>query len=177
MGRAAVRQVVTSYFTNANIPFIGTVYESRPYIITEEDYDLQMSSALLTGAASSGSSSGVLVVNIPNSSRVREAMTGRAFVNDFVTHNVTLELFFANTAGDAIRAQADHDIVCDAITIAVRADPLLSNGQVVFSAGEFRSGVHIEQHEPFTGEDGTTVFIPSRAYFDVHEHVIGPAGT
>ena len=177
MGRAAVRQVVTAYFTNANIPFIGTVHPSRPYIITEEDYDLQMSNALFAGVASANSSSGVLVVNIPNSSRVREAMTGRAFVNDFVTHNVALEFFFANTAGDALQAQADHDTACDAITIAVRADPLLANGAVVFSAGEFRSGVHIEQHEPFTGEDGTTVFIPSRAYFDVHEYVIGPAGT
>ena len=177
MGRAAVRQVVTDFFTNANIPFVGTVYAARPYIITEEDYDLQMSNALLASADSPGSSSAVLVVNMPNSGRVREAMTGRGFVNDFVTHNVTLELFFANTAGDALQAQTDHDAICDAITIAVRADPLLSNGAVVFSAGEFRSGVHIEQHEPFTGEDGSTVFIPSRAYFDVMEYVIGPAGT
>lgn len=176
MGRAAVRRVLTDYLTNANIPFIGTVYASRPYIITEDDYDLQMSNAVLADVASPGSSSGVLVVNMPNSARVREAMTGRAFVNDFVTHNVAVELFFANTAGDALQAQADHDTVCDAIVIAIRADPLLANGKVVFSAGEFKSGVHIEQHEPFTGEDGSTVFIPSRAYFDVYEYVIGPAG-
>jgi len=174
MGRVAVRQVVAAYLENLNLLHVGTVFPARPLIVTEEDYDLTMAGFITT---SSNGSSAVLVVNIPDSKRTVEALTGRAGLEDKDIHSVVLELFLANTAGDAMGAQADHDAIVDAINAGVRGDPTLGAPSVVFSAGEFDAGIQVTQREPFTTLDGTTIVMPALIEFDVWEWIEGTPGS
>jgi len=172
MGRQAIFDAATSYFENADIPMVGTVFPGRPIVVDEEDYDLQMSQGLFEDVSSIDGSSAVLIVNIPTGHRQRQTITGRAFEDDSYIHNMVLELFFANVSGDGVAAQRDHNAVCDAIVAAIRADPLLGQPPVVWSAGEFKP-VDVEQREPFTNSDGLVIFIPAVIRFDVYEWLTG----
>lgn len=176
MGRAVVRTAVTDYLTAAALPFVGTVYRARPFIIDEEDYEVSIAAGTEQLVTSVDGSAAVIIVHIPDSGRERVTMTGRAFVDDKEIHDVTLEVLFSNTAGDAVVAQDDHDTLMDAITVALRADPLLGSPQVIWSSGEFRP-IKVDQHEPYTTSESTTVFIPTTIAFQVWEWIAGPAGT
>lgn len=174
MGRAFVRGVVTQYLQQARIPYVGTVYPARTYI-NESDYDAVMNGLVAQEVTSPNGSAVVLVVNLPDSERERMTLTGRAFVNDTDKHDVVLEMFFANTSGDPLVAQDDHDTVTDAIVRAIRADGTF--GGQLFSAGEFAPWIRVEQSEPVTGEDGMTVFINGLVLFQAWEWVAGAAGS
>jgi hypothetical protein len=172
-GRAAVRAAVTSYLTNyANppIPYLGTVYPARTYV-NEQDYTEDMTGQAV--AASQGGSAAVATVNLPQSTRTREAEVGRAAVNDLNVHKVALEVFFASTGGNPVTAQQDHDTVMDAITVAIRADGTL--GGQVWSAAEYQGGVEVLQAMPYTDDEGMVVFIPSVVRFEVWEWIAGQA--
>jgi hypothetical protein len=177
MGRASIRQAAFNYFTNAGIPNVGTVFASRPIVVTEDDYDIQMAEGLIKYVTSPQGSSGVIIVNISESARKRDALTGYGgAVADFTIHQMELELFFANSAGNAEACQTDHDATVDAIVIAIRADPTLGtagNPGAIFGAGVFSVPVTVHQGSPFWGPDGTTVFIPSIVRFEAWESVVG----
>jgi hypothetical protein len=101
-------------------------------------------------------------------------MSGRGAVNDKWVHPVDLELFFANTSGDPVVTQVEYDQTVDAMVIAIRSNPLLGDPQDVWSAGEFEYGVRHRQSQPFTGEDGLTVFIYGVVSCEVWEWIAGP---
>lgn len=174
MGRAIVRAAVSNYFTNAGIPFVGMVYSARPIVINENDYERTMSAGTIEFIESGNGSGAVMVVNIPDDKRVRKTLTGRGAVDDTNVHTIVLEIFFGSTGGEGISAQSDHDQLIDAVVTAIRSDPLLgTGGKPIWSAGEFDFGVVVEQAEPYTGSDGTTVFIPSTIRFQAWEWIAG----
>jgi hypothetical protein len=179
MGRLAVRQALETFLKNGNVPFVGTVFRARPIIVSEEDYDAQMVNTYLLqnpGLDDEGSSA-VVVINLPDSHRERKTLSGRANVDDTDVHDVVLELFFWSRSGDGIRAQDDHDAMCDSLVTLLRGDATLGKPSVVWSAGEFQPGVHIQQHESWTPNDGTGIIIVASCRFQTWEWLAGPAGT
>jgi len=170
MPRTQIRAALTEFFLNQAIPYVGTVYPARAYL-KEQDYEQNAMSFYTQSINGSGC---VLVINLPKDDRVREAMSGRGAVNDKWVHPVDLELFFANTSGDPVVAQVEYDQSVDAMVIAIRSNPLLGDPQDVWSAGEFEYGVRHRQSQPFTGEDGLTVFIYGVVSCEVWEWIAGP---
>ncbi|HEX7355313.1 MAG TPA: hypothetical protein VF288_10835 [Mycobacteriales bacterium] len=165
MGRVAVRAAVAAALAAAAIPAVGTVYAARDYV-SGADYEHAMYSQAGSGA--------VLVVNLPGPDHRRmRALAGRGSVNDTEIHPVAIEVFLANTAGDPVGAQQDFDAIADAITVLVRNDPTLSAPDVIWSAGEYEAGVEVTQQEPFTDEEGTTVFVFGLIRFDAWEWIAG----
>ncbi len=173
MGRAAVRAATQSFFQGVNLPYVGTVLEARAYV-HGEDYE---QNAAMEYTQSVNGSGAVLVVNIAHEKRQRRADTGRGGVNDSAIYDLSLEVFFACTDGSPIDAQNDYDSIIDQIILQVRGNPTLGNSIAVWSAGEFDAGVSHSQSEPWTEEDGTTVFITGVVSFQVWEWDAGPAGT
>lgn len=156
MSRVAMRSAVAAYLENAELTYVGKVFAARPEILSEDAYETNM---FAEAAPSANGSSAVLVVNIPSDHRQRRADTGRGAVNDQWTFNVALEVFFASTAGEAVKAQEDYDVVIDGIVTLIRADANLGDPSVVWSAGEYDVGIQHFQGEPYTDADGLTVFI------------------
>ena len=173
MGRAAIRAAAQTFFQNANIPYVGTVLNARAYV-HGEDYE---QNAAMEYTASVNGSGAVLVVNIPNEKRQRRAMTGRGGVNDSAIYNVALEVNFASTSGQPVDAQQDYDSIIDAIVLQIRGNPNLGNPIAVWSAGEFDYGVTHTQSEPWTEEDGMTIFITGAVTFQAWGWDAGPAGS
>lgn len=173
MTRAAVRSAVQAFFENAGIPYVGTVFPSRAYV-HGEDYELN-AAGFYVGSGTGGGA--VLVVNIPSEKRQRRAMTGRGGVNDSMIYNIGLEVFYGEHSGQPAEAQDDYDAIIDAITLQVRGNPTLGNQMAIWSAGEFEAGVEHSQSEPWTEEDGTTVFITGVVRFEAWEWDAGPAGS
>ena len=164
MGRAAVRSAVAAYFSNATIPFVGTVYSARNYI-NEQDYANYTANVNGSGA--------VLVVNVTEDDRERRADTGRGAVNDTDIHHVAVEVFFASTVGDPIAAQGDYDTLIDSLFELIRADANLGDPTVVWSAGEYAPWIKHHQTAPYTDADGMTVFINGAVLFDAWEFIAG----
>lgn len=167
MGRLAVRQAIQTYLTNANIPYVGVVHQARTYI-NETDYDQHMNGTVVTSPAGSGC---VLVVNLVDDVRNRQAMIGRGNVNDANVHRVALEVFFANRAADPEQAQLDYDAIIDAIFVSLRKDP--TEGNQLWSAGEFAPGIQHSQTSPYTDADGMTTFINGVIRFEAWEWLSG----
>jgi hypothetical protein len=172
MGRADVRATVADYLTGLAVPFVGTVYPARTYI-NEGDYDSFMNTAAVSTVEPGVNLGCVLVVNIPSERRNRKAPTFRGQVQDTEIHDIALEVFFASTSGRGVVTQDGYDAVIDAIFDGLRADPLLGNGDVIWSAGEFAPGIHHVQVEPYTDEDGLTVFINGVIRFEAWEWLTG----
>ena len=172
MGRAAVRAAVTAYLNNLGLPYVGAVYPARTYI-SESDYEIHMLNDAVQYVSSPNGSGASIVVNLPTGKRQRRADTGRGAVNDTYIHKVSLEVYFACTSGDPLQAQADHDAIMDPLVVAIRTDPLLGDPSVVWSAGEFDYGVDVSQSEPYTDEEGMTVFIPCLVETEVWEWISG----
>ena len=168
-----MRAAVRDFFVAANVPYVGTVFKTREYV-HEEDYE---QNEALFFTVSPGGSGAILVVNIPDDDRRRIAMTGRGGVHDRDIFRVALEVFLANNSGDPGPAQEDYDTIIDTIKTLVRGNPLLNNSTAIWSAGEFTYGVKHAQSEPYTGGDGTTVFITGVVRFEVYQWDAGPAGT
>lgn len=179
MGRASVRSAIQTYLVNQNLPFVGKIFLARPFLVAEDDYDQQMANWAVSQVTPAGDtrSSCVLVIHIPDTQRSRVSLSGRAYVDDTNVHNVVLECLFANQSGDGETTQTDHDTLMDAISLAIRADPLLGMPGTIWSAGEFQQGVHTTQHEPFWSPDGLTEFIIALVRFDTWEWLAGTAGT
>ena len=173
MARAAVRAAAQSFFQGLDLPYVGTVFPARSYV-HGEDYE---QNAALQYSASVNGSGAVLVVNIPSEKRQRRAMTGRGGVNDSCIYRLALEVYFASTSGQPVAAQEDYDAIIDEIILQVRANPNLGNPIAVWSAGEFNYGVEHEQSEPWTEEDGTTIFITGVVRFEAWTWDAGPAGS
>lgn len=170
MGRAAVREAVAEFFSETGLPYVGLVHKARPEIITEVDYERnRMGEAV----QSENGSSAVLVVGIPSDVRRRRADTGRGAVNDAWIHDVAVEVFFASSSGNGVKAQEDYDAVVDGIVEAVRSNATM-NSTAVWSAGEYEQGVEHQQAEPYTDADGMTVFIFGAVKFQAWEWVAGP---
>jgi len=174
MGRAATRQAITSYIESLNLPFVGTVYPSRPMIVPEDAYDVSMAGQVVT---SPNGSSAIVVVHLPEDKRSRDPLTGYGFVEDKDVHAVILETWMGNVSGNAITAQADHDLFIDSLVMGLRGDPNLGNPQVIWAAGEFEKGVQVSQGEPYQQPDGTAMIFPCHIHFDAWEWLSGPAGT
>lgn len=172
MGRVAVRNAIQAAIQNYDVPYVGTVFPARPTAIQENDYEQTMLGMATTPSVNG--SSCVIVVSLPGKDRrVRQAMVGRAGVNDTNIHPVTLELFFASTGGDAAAAQLDYDLIVDTLFVLVRNNPTMSAPDSVWSAGEFTAGVTHTQSEPFSSEDGLTVLIIGRVDFEAWEYLAG----
>jgi hypothetical protein len=171
--RAAVRSAAQSFFQGLDIPTVGTVFASRAYV-HGEDYE---QNAALQYSESVNGSGAVLVVNIPSEKRQRRADTGRGGVNDSCIYRIALEVYLANSAGAPVDAQTDYDAIIDELFLQIRGNPNLGNPIAVWSAGEFNYGVEHEQSEPWTEEDGTTVFITGVVRFEAWEWDAGPAGS
>ena len=169
MGRVAVRSAVATYLTNAALQYVGTVYPARPVILSERDYEQTLLGQAI--ALTAGGSSAVLVVNLPENNRQRRADTGRGAVNDTNIHTIALEVWFASVGGDGVAAQQDYDGIIDAIFILIRADATM--GGLVWSSGEYTAGIHHQQSEPYTDEDGLVVQIAGVVRFEVFEWVAG----
>lgn len=168
MGRATARAAVTTLLSGGAVPYVGNVYSARTYV-NEQDYEFYMLNNAVQYVSSPNGSGIVLVVDILDSLRQRQAATGRGAVNDTTIHEVQVEIFLACTGGDPLKAQADFDTAADAMVDLVRANPTV-NGQS-WSAGEFDAGVRIRQVEPYTDEAGMTVFIPGLLEFQFFEWV------
>lgn len=171
MGRVAVRNAIQAQIQGLGIPYLGSVYAARPVILEEQAY-VQTMSGLAVPSSANGSSC-VVVVNMPNDHRERIADTGRGTVQDTDIHKVVLELFFASVGGDGVSAQLDYDSIIDALIIAIRANPTPGGASVVWSAGEFASGVDHEQGQPLSSADGLTIFIVGTIRYDAYEWLAG----
>lgn len=173
MGRVAVRSAVQAALQAAGeagtIPYLGTVFAARTYI-GGEDYDFNAAQQYVS---STNGSSCCIVVNLPSDKRMRRALVGRSAVNDTNIHPITLEVFFANTAGTAIKGQQDYDAIIDGIFVLVRNNPTLSAATTIWSAGEYTAGITHSHQAPYVGPDGTTVFIYGVVEFDAWEWVAG----
>jgi hypothetical protein len=172
VGLAAVRAAVQNAVQNAGIPYVGTVYPSRPTLLQEEDYDQTLSGQAVEESANG--SACVVVVNLPGpSKRMQRALAGRGNVNDTNVHPVALELFFASTSGDALAAQADYDTIVDELFVLIRNNPTLSAPAAVWSAGEFTAGVTHSQSVPYSSADGLTALIAGIVRFEAWEWISG----
>ena len=168
MTRAAVREVVTQYLTQAQLPFVGTVFPVRTYV-GEFDFEQNAEHFYTVSPDNSGC---VMVVNLPTDDRQQKGWVGRGFVDDTNVHQIVLELFLANTAGDVASAQNDYDQIVDALFEVIRANANLGNAAVIWSAGEF-DGVKHAQTEPFTDPEGLTVHINGTVRFSAYEWLKG----
>ena len=170
MSRLAVREAIASFLAEAGVEYVGIVYEARPEIINEQDYEANRMGEAVSSASGS---SAVLVVNLPSDNRKRRADTGRGAVNDSRIYKAAVEIFFASTAGNAVKAQEDYDVIVDGIVNGIRADATLGAPGTVWSAGEYDDGVDHVQGEPYTDADGMTVFIPGVVHFEAWEWIAG----
>lgn len=173
MGRGTVRVAAQSFFEGLNLPYVGTVFKARSYV-HGEDYEQNAAREYVGSVNGTGA---VLVVNIPSEKRRRIAMTGRGGVNDAMVYRIALEVYLATTSGQPVEAQDDYDAIIDPIIVQIRGNPTLGNSVAVWSAGEFTYGVEHEQSEPWTEEDGTTIFITGVVRFEAWEWDAGPAGS
>ena len=171
MGRLQVREATYEYFAEANLPHVGVVHEALPEIVQEQDYE---TNRLGEAVATADGSSAVLVIHIPTDRRQRRADTGRGAVNDSRIHNIVMEVFFASTGGDAIAAQKDYDAIIDEIFTLIRANATFNAPNVVWSAGEYESGIHHEQTQPFNDAEGLATFITGAVRFEAWEWIAGP---
>ena len=174
MGRAQTRIAIFDTVTNAAIPYVGTVYAARPLVVSEDDYDSTLSGQAVEETVNG--SAMVIVVHIESDQRRRVSDTGRAFVNDMEIHTCALELFFASTGGDAVAAQEDYDGIVDALIAMIRGNPTMSAPATVWSAGEYRFGVHHVQETPVNPDELTTIIIGT-IRFECFEQMLGDAGT
>ena len=170
MSRVAIREAVTSYLAEAALPNVGKVFSARPEVLTEQAYESNMFNEAVETA---DGSSAVLVVNLPSDKRQRRADTGRGAVNDTWIFDVVLEVFFASSGGEAVIAQSDYDAVIDGIVSSIRENATLGAPTTVWSAGEYDAGIKHDQAEPFTDEDGTTVFIFGSVEFQAWTWIAG----
>ncbi len=172
MGRGAVRAAVAEYFRLADLQYVGKVWQARPEILNEQDYE---TNRLAEAVPSAHGSSAVLVVNIADDERRRRADTGRGAVNDTYIHNVAMEVFFASVGGAAVPAQEDYDTIIDGMVKLIRANATMNSAGTIWSAGEYESGIKHQQSAPFTDADGLTVFISGAVRFEAWEWISGPA--
>jgi len=179
MGRVEVREAVAQALANAHIANVGTVYQARPEIVQEADYEAPnpeyTANRFAEAASSQNGSSAVLIVNIVSDKRARRTLGGRGG-QDTRIHKTVLEVYFACTAGTAVEAQVDYDAVIDSIVELVRDNPTLSAPSIVWQAGEFAEGVEHEQAMPYTDSDGQTILISGIVRFDTWEWIAGPQG-
>jgi hypothetical protein len=171
MGRLSMRTAVAEYFATANLEYVGKVLKARPEVLTEQEYETSMFNE---AAPSENGSSAVLVVNIPEDKRQRRADTGRGAVNDSWIFKIALEVFFASTGGEAVKAQEDYDTVIDGVIESIRANANLGSPNTVWSAGEYDNGIQHDQAQPFTDDDGVTIFIFGAVTFDSWQWLAGP---
>lgn len=175
MGRVAVRAAVTAYLTNADLPYVGTVYSSRPTRVQGDDYTRDMQGNVVTSA---NGSAAVLVVNLPSDDRERIAETGRGAVDDMEKLTVTLEIFFISSKGDAIAAVNDYDQLVDALITAIRSDATLGAPTVIWSAGEYPTpSIRHRQDEPRPTGKGLQMFIGGIVEFEAWQNIVGPVST
>jgi hypothetical protein len=169
-GRLEVREAVSQFFAQAGLSYVGQVFPARPEVLTEQAYE---TNRFGEAVASGNGSSAVLVVNLPQDDRQRRADTGRGAVNDQWTYKVALEVWFASTLGEAVRAQEDYDAVIDGIENLIRSNATLAS-DAIWSAGEYEAGISHTQGMPFTDSDGMTVMIHGVVRFDAMQWVAGP---
>lgn len=170
MTRLEVRQAIQSFLEEARIPHVGVVYPARPEVLSEQDYEANRFGEAVETA---GGSSAVLVVDITTDLRQRRADTGRTAVNDSVIHNAVIEVFFASSSGEGVRAQEDYDTVVQGIMDTIRSDATLRAPGTIWSAGEYETGVQHEQAAPFTDAEGLNILIFGAVRFEAWEWVAG----
>ena len=142
--------------------------------MNEDDYVVNALDFYVGGDSGAGC---VIVVNVGTDSwRKRLALTGRYGVDDFDIHEVILELFFDHPDNDVEAAQLAYDLIPDQLAPLIRANPLLSAPNEVWSAGEYRAGVRRRQGAPFTRNDGTGTFIFGKVTFESWQNIVGPVG-
>lgn len=171
MGRVDVRAAIQAQIQGLNIPYVGTVFPARPVIAQETAYNETLSGMAV--ASSADGSSCVIVVNMPDDHRVRMTDTGVGHVDDTNKHKIVLELWFASTHGDAMAAQNDYDSIVDALIVGIRANPTPGGSAVVWSAGQYSSGVDHSMSQPYASEEGLTILINGAIRYEAWEWVSG----
>lgn len=170
MSRVAMRRAIGEYLRENKIPHTGTVYNARPEIMPENAYESNIFGEL---AATANGSSAVLVVSLPSDIRRRVADTGRGAVNDQHIYTAVVEVYFASTGGEGVKAQEDYDEIVDEIIKLIRANATLNAPATVWSAGEYEKGIEHHQSEPYTGADGMTILVYGVVKFDAYEWIAG----
>lgn len=170
-GRLAMREAVQAFLVEAKLEMVGEVFAARPELIPEQAYEENRFNEAVEGA---DGSSAVLVIHIPKDKRQRRALSGRGAVNDSWIHDVAIEIFFANTEGNSVKAQEDYDKVVDQIVELIRSNATLKAPASVWSAGEYQAGIDHEQGEPFQDADGTNVLIHGVVMFEGWQWIAGP---
>ena len=172
MSRLTVRNAIANYLNAAQINYVGAVKPTRDYV-DGSDYDQRNLNGVISLISSPTGSGCVLIVNLTDDRRQREALTGRGQVNDIIRHTAKVELFFANTSGSVPSAQTDYDSIVDGIFNAIRYDPTM--GGVLWSSGEYAPWIEHSQSAPYTDSSGTLVFITGVVRFLAYEWLAGPA--
>jgi hypothetical protein len=172
MGRVQVREIIQAQIAALDIPNVGFVYAARPIILSETDYTQQMNATALTYA---GTGFGcVIVVNLPDDRRTRIALTGLGSVNDFQKHKLALEIWFASVGGDGVAAQYAYDAIVDALIVAIRANQVPGpSGVIWMGGGEVGTGIDHAMGQPYSPDDGLSVFIQGAIRYDVWEQLVG----
>ena len=183
MSRAAVREAIATYLNNAQIPGVGMVYPARPIILSEQDYEARMLNGAQQLVSTVNGSGCVLVVNLVADQRDRLTDTGFGQVNDMNKRSVSVELWFACNGDpeNGAAAQEDYDAIVDGLLVAIRADPMLGTGNQppasIWQAGAYPPYITHEQGEPYTTNEGLTVFIAGVLRFEAWSQDVGVAGT
>ena len=172
MGRVEVRGIIQQQIEQLQIPTVGTVFPARPVILDETAYTETMNGMAVE---QSGSGSGcVIVVNLPDDNRSRIDLTGLGSVSDFNKHKLVLELWFASVSGDGIVSQFAYDAIVDALFIAIRGNRIPGpTGVIWMSGGEVGTGVRHQMAQPYTSDDGLTVFINGAIRYEAWEQLVG----
>src|SRR6185437_3307052 len=172
MSRLTVRNAIANYLNAAEINYVGAVKPTRDYV-DGSDYDEHNLNGVISLISSPSGSGCVLIVNLTDDRRQREALTGRGQVNDTNRHSAAVEMFFANTSGSVPNAQTDYDSIVDGIFNAIRYDPTM--GGVLWSSGEYAPWIEHSQSAPYTDSSGTLVFVTGLVVFEAAEWISGPA--
>lgn len=145
MSRATVRNQVSLYVTQGQLPDINQVFTSFPNRI-----DFQV------GATAGQQSRCAVVVFIERESETRIAFAGKHNGVKRVDYDIALQLFHHSLASDARDAMVDFDRTIDAMKDWLRADHNFGDptGTIIWQAAE--PSLNIEYGEPQKVNGGAT---------------------
>jgi hypothetical protein len=152
VSRANVRHATANYLRAVALPSVGTIYASPPKISKGGDaYE-----GLPAGVASGS----VLYVEVLDSHELREGLGGAGGGKKMVTHMLRVHVLFRSKARDSQDAMDDHDVLIEALLVALRADRTLGTATgptPILQAGEGTAGIKVQSGMPKTSGTGETL--------------------
>lgn len=176
MGRAFVRQAVTSWLSPPAVAGLNSVYATPPKWAPGEDF--------FAGAAAGTPSGAIAFIHLEDQQRRRIAWQGSQPGGKMSIFTVGLGFRFVSNAETSEDAQADHDATLDALVVRLEADKQLGTGpslanptpaEQLFQAGEgdaaLGEDIHITSDLP--KQTKTQIVIWSLVRFVVVEYIAG----